>query len=133
MTGPDRLQARPRGVAAITALVFLVCGLLAMHHEASTLHVRDAAGGYAHAPRMTGHHRDTGQSDMHGQRHADGEAGECTLLTTFHQATSHAHAAPAVAVAAVTTVAPALAPPARDLRAADVYRLAPKTSPPAAA
>lgn len=131
MTGANRLQVRPRGVAAITALLFLVCGFLAMHHEAVVPHVRDVAGGYAHAPGLSEQHTGS-HSDVHGQRSSDGESGECALLTTFHQAASHAHSAPAVAVTAVTTAAFDPAPRARDVRALDVYRLAPKTSPPAA-
>lgn len=130
MTAAHRLQVRPRGVAAITALLFVVCGLWASYHEASVTHVRDAAGGYAHAPRLAGHH-DGGQPDVHGRAASDAEAGDCALLTTFHQAASHAHASPLVAEAAVTTVARLALPAARPTRALDVYRLAPKTSPPA--
>ena len=135
VTGAYRLQVRPRGVAAITAaitaLAFVLCGLLAMQHEASVPHVRDAAGGYAHASRLAGHHED-GQSDIHGQRPADADPGECALLTTFHQAASHTSSPPVLVVAAAPLAALALAAPARLARSSDVYRLAPKTSPPAA-
>jgi hypothetical protein len=125
------MQVRPRGVAAITALWFVVCGILAMQHEASTAHVRNRDGGFVHAAALTGHH--TGHdSDVHGQRDPDADNGDCALLTTFHQAASAHTGAPAlVAVSgSITTHAAPLR--AAGLRATAVYRLAPKTSPPAA-
>lgn len=122
---------RPRGVAAITALWFVLCGFLAMRHEALVPHVRGAAGEYAHASRLAGHHAE-GTSDVHGQRASDADLGDCALLTTFHQATSHAVSPPVLALAAAPAAALASALRAHESRARDVYRLAPKTSPPAA-
>jgi hypothetical protein len=126
------MQMRPRGVAAITALLFVVCGLLSARHEANTTHVRDRAGAFLHASSLIGHH--AGRNvDIHRQRDPHSDAGECALLTAFHQAASAEFAAPAIASTVRT-------PCVHDsLRAAvtpavtDVYRLAPKTSPPRAA
>jgi hypothetical protein len=117
-------------VAAITALCFVVCGVLAMRHEASTAHVRDLAGGYAHARTLAGNHAGH-DSDIHGQRNPDGETGDCALLTTFHQAASAHIAAPALIVAVATVTTDDLARHATAPGATAVYRLAPKTSPPA--
>jgi hypothetical protein len=123
---------RPRGVAAITALLFVVCGVLAAHHEASTAHVVDHAGGYVHARELAGHH--TGDhSDIHGQRDPDSDTGECALLTTFHQAASAQISAPALTLVAAAVATADVPPAASALDAIAVYRLAPKTSPPAAA
>jgi hypothetical protein len=123
---------RTRVVAAFTAVWLVVCGVLASQHEASVLHVRDAAGGYVHGKALDGHH--TGkQSDIHGQRNPDGDTGECALLTAFHQAASARVTPPAVVITARATDVQD-APRAATLAvAAAVYRLAPKTSPPAAA
>jgi hypothetical protein len=123
---------RPRGVAAITALLFVVCGMLAAHHEASTAHVVDHAGSYVHARELVGHH--TGDhSDIHGQRDPDSDTGECALLTTFHQAASAQLNAPVLHLVAATVATAPVPPAACALDAIAVYRLAPKTSPPAAA
>jgi hypothetical protein len=121
---------RARGVAAITALWLVVCGVLAMRHEASTAHVRDDAGGYVHARTLAGNHAGH-DSDIHGQHNPDAETGDCALLTTFHQAAS-AHVAAPVLVATTASVTTAdLARRATAPGATAVYRLAPKTSPPA--
>lgn len=124
------MQVRPRGVAAITALWFVVCGVLAMQHEASTAHVRNRAGGFVHAAMLTGHHSGH-DSDVHGQRDPDADNGDCALLTTFHQAAS-AHTSAPTLVAVSDTIAANDSPRrAVAARTAAVYRLAPKTSPPA--
>jgi hypothetical protein len=124
------MQVRPRGVAAITALWFVVCGVLAMQHEASTAHVRNRAGGFVHAAMLTGHH--TGHdSDIHGQRDPDADNGDCALLTTFHQASSAHTSAPALIAVADTITTHDTPRRAAVSRATAVYRLAPKTSPPA--
>jgi hypothetical protein len=132
VTGANRLQVRQRGVAAITALLFVVCGLLAQRHEASTLHVRTAAGGYVHAAQLDGHHVEN-NSDIHGQRDPDSDHGDCALLTTYHQAVSAHYSAPALVILAGRGALVAFTAPARRaLASSAIYRLAPKTSPPAA-
>jgi hypothetical protein len=132
VSAASRLQVRNRVIAACTAVWLVVCGVLASHHEATVLHVRDAAGEYVHAPGLDGHH--TGrQSDVHGQRDPGGDVGECALLTAFHQAASAQVTAPAVVTTARATHVEDLPPAATTVVAAAVYRLAPKTSPPIAA
>jgi hypothetical protein len=125
------MQVRPRGVAAITALWFVVCGVLAMQHEASTVHVRDRAGGFVHASTLTGHHAGN-VSDIHGQRDPEADTGDCALLTTFHQAASAHTSAPVMVAVSVAVTAHNTPRRATTSRATAVYRLAPKTSPPAA-
>jgi hypothetical protein len=125
------MQERPRGVAAITALLFVACGVLAMQHEASTVHVRDRAGGYVHASEVIGHHAGH-HADIHAQRDPHADTGECALLTAFHQAASAHTVAPAL-VAVSGPIQPHDLPPGASAAGANaVYRLAPKTSPPAA-
>ena len=123
---------RVRVVAATTAVWLIVCGLLAARHEATVAHVRDGAGGYMHARGLTGHHQGN-NSDIHGQRNPDADAGECALLTAFHQAASAHVTPPAVVATACATDVQDLVRAAPLRAAAAVYRLAPKTSPPAAA
>jgi len=110
----------------------MVCSLAALGHEATTAHVRDRAGRYLHARALAGHHASEGSSDVHGQRDPDGDTGDCALLTALHQAASapRAHAWQAAPLGATlpTSLALAAAAPA----AREIYRLAPKTSPPAA-
>jgi hypothetical protein len=124
------MQVLPRGVAAITALLVLVGGLLAARHEAAVAHARDRAGGYVHARTLESTH--TGHSsDIHGQRNPGAETSDCAVLTALHQVSSANVAAPAIAAIAHTyrdLPVPRALPAAA---IADVYRLAPKTSPPA--
>lgn len=122
---------RSRSVAAITALWLVVCGVLAMRHEATAAHVLDGAGAYVHANALTGYH--TGHdSDIHGQRDPEADGSHCALLNGFHQAASADVAPPSVRC--VPHTIQTLRAPSRARAAArtDVYRLAPKTSPPAA-
>jgi hypothetical protein len=122
---------RSRSVAAITALWLVVCGVLAMRHEASTAHVLDRTGAFVHARELA--HRHTGPvSDIHAQRDVDVDSEHCALLTGFHQAASADVARPTVACAALAIEAVRLLPAPRAAARVDVYRLAPKTSPPVA-
>jgi hypothetical protein len=123
---------RCRVIAAATALWFVACGVLAARHEATVAHVRDAAGSYVHGKALAGHH-DGHNSDIHGQRNPDADAGACALLSTYHQPASADISAPAVVATACTTHERHIAPATFLTTAAAVYRLAPKTSPPVAA
>jgi hypothetical protein len=125
------MHVRLRGVAAITALWFVACGVLAMRHEASTAHVLDRAGSWVHAKTLAGHHAGH-NSDIHGQRDPDGDAADCAVLTAFHQAASAQISAPALVAVPGTICTHATPRGAITAGAADVYRLAPKTSPPVA-
>jgi hypothetical protein len=124
------MQMLSHGIAATIALLLVVGGVLATHHGATTRHVRDSAGTYAHTAELADHHAGH-SSDIHGQRNSDADTGDCALLTAFHQ--------PAIAAlaAAVVVDAPRIshrhrsACTASAAAASDVYRLAPKTSPPA--
>jgi hypothetical protein len=127
----SRLQVRSRSVAAIVALWFAACGVLAMRHEASVAHVGDRAGGFVHAARLIGHHAGP-RSDIHGQRDPGADTGDCALVTASHQAASAGVVAPAIATALRTTIAEAAPRRAGPASSTDVLQLAPKTSPPAA-
>lgn len=131
MAGANRLQVRPRGVAAITAVWLVLCGVLAMRHEATTAHVGDGAGGYVHARVLAERHRGA-DSDFHGQRDPEADAGHCAILTGFHQPASAASAAPIELITVDAVRVPDLAHSATPRARGDVYRLAPKTSPPRA-
>lgn len=130
VTGANRLQVRPRGVAAITALLFVVCSVLAMRHEASVAHARTEAGGYRHVQELVSQHHGV-DSDIHAPRDPESDRGDCALLTAFHQPVTASLAAPALVLATVAqTTVDAVAPSVAPVALA-VYRLAPKTSPPA--
>lgn len=131
MASASSRQLCLRAIAAATALWLVLCGVLAARHEATVAHVRDAAGGYVHGKALVGHHAGH-QSDIHGQRQPDADAGECALLTAFHQPASADVMAPAVVTTARATHVRHTTPSASLAIAAAVYRLAPKTSPPAA-
>jgi hypothetical protein len=123
---------RIRVIAVATALWFVVCGVLSAQHEATVAHVRDAAGAYLHGKALAGHHKGR-TSDIHAQRNPDADAGECALLTAFHQPASAHVTTPAVTTTACATHVCHVAPATVPAVAAAVYRLAPKTSPPVAA
>ena len=109
----------------------VVCGVLAMRHEAITAHVVDNAGAYVHASALSAPHTG-GDSDVHGQRNPEADRGHCALLTGFHQAASAAIAPPALTLLAHAVRTPDAPPAPRFAARDDVYRLAPKTSPPVA-
>jgi hypothetical protein len=123
---------RVRVIAAVTALWLVTCGVLAARHEATVAHVRDAAGSYVHGTTLAGHHVGH-DSDVHRQRHPNADTGECALLTASHQPVSADVTAPVVVTTACATHVRHIARSASSVVAAEVYRLAPKTSPPAAA
>jgi hypothetical protein len=131
VAGASRLQVGSRGIAAITAVWLVVCGVLAMHHEASVAHVRDRAGAYVHARALLGHHAG-GDADIHGQRTPDADAGDCALLTAAHQAASAHVTAPAVVTTVRTSWVQHTRHAAIPAIATAILRLAPKTSPPVA-
>jgi hypothetical protein len=111
-------------------MFFVVCSFLAMRHEATIAHARTAAGGYVHAGELAGRHVGN-HSDIHGQRDPESDGGDCALLTTLHQAARVHVSTPAVVLtqvawSTVDVVALTAAP-----AAIAIYRLAPKTSPPA--
>jgi hypothetical protein len=119
-----------RAVAALSAALLIVIGLLGARHEASVAHVRDQKGDLVHAQELADHHKTGPAAHMHGREDHAHASGACALLAFLH--------APAVAArppgaALVLAVAHELGAPA--IAAAHVtiagYRLAPKTSPPA--
>jgi hypothetical protein len=126
-----RLQERRsrRAVAALSAALLLVIGLLGARHEAEVAHVRDGKGNFVHAQKLADHHEAGPAAHLHS-RAEHRHAGDCELLAFLH--------APAVSATPVAAIAaPALAdelgaPPIATVhRAIAGYRLAPKTSPPA--
>ena len=122
---------RSRGIAAITAVWLVVCGVVAMRHEAQVAHVRDRAGAYVHARALIGHHAGH-NADIHGQRNPDADVGDCALLTAAHQAASAHVTRPTVVTAARATCVQDTRRAAPPAVVAAILRLAPKTSPPVA-
>jgi len=124
------LHVRTRAGVAILALWFVMCGVLGRRHEAQVAHVVDPATGLVvHAQHLAGHHDPSKHSDIHGQDDA-GDHDACALSAAIHQA---AISTAAPVVARTTSAELALDPPrARAALAADIYRFAPKTSPPVA-
>jgi hypothetical protein len=117
-----------RIVVAAIAVLFVTSGLLGRRHEAQIAHVLDPSTGLVvHAQHLDGHHAPSKSSDIHGQ--ADGgDHDACALSAAIHQ---FAVAVVAPAVAHATPAILALDTPcSRAAALADVYRFAPKTSPP---
>jgi hypothetical protein len=135
---PERLRARrSRGVracAALTTLVFVAAGLLGALHEAATVHVRCAAHGElidSAGPVRTAV-RPVRDAIAPAQPSARGHGDDHCLLASAARASRTVPGSPAIAAAAVTIddlVAVPSAPIAAP--AAGLYRIAPKTSPPA--
>ena len=126
-TQQERRRPRARAIAAAAAVLLCAAGLLARHHQAEAIHVRDGAGGMHHAQHLAEQHESATVAHLHG-RAGDGHTDECTLLALAHQPVALASAP--TAPLPVSTYAP-LAPPAPiPVTAIAPYRFAPKTSPP---
>ena len=119
-----------RAVAALSAALLIVVGLLGARHEAEVAHVRDPQGAFVHAQKLSGHHESCSAADMHGRDEHRHASGACGLLAVLH---GSAISSRPPAVAAAPAIARDLeAPPIAAVPAAIAgYRLAPKTSPPA--
>jgi hypothetical protein len=120
-----------RRLLAVGAAVWLVVfGALGARHEARVTHVRDAqTGAVVHAGPSACHDHNP-VSHVHGTP-AAGDHDVCELLSVLHQS-----AEPAVAWAGISVVVlatPDRAPRAFEpvVRSRGVFRVAPKTSPPA--
>lgn len=119
--------------AALTALWFVACGVLGLRHQAQVDHVRDArTGAVHHAPRMIGAHcADEPTPDVHGRADVDGEDAPCELGSAHHAGGPLAVWRP-IAVVSHPSFTEVAAPTRRAGRPGRVFRIAPKTSPPAA-
>ncbi len=119
----------PRIVAALTALWLVVGGVLAGRHEAEVQHCTDLDGHSVHAPKMVGAHT-SDTSDVHA---LDGAADHdvCAIELALHQAGNAASSnRPAIRAPHVRIVSEIVVEEATR-SARPVFRLAPKTSPPA--
>lgn len=118
-----------RAVAIATALMLVCVGLLARWHAADTAHAEEHSGRVVHAQALADHHEHSGTAHLH-EREAHGHAGDCHLLAMAH--------APVAVVATLVVATPiesttTIAIPRMAVRVAVApYRIAPKTSPPAA-
>jgi hypothetical protein len=119
-----------RAVAALSAALLIIVGLLGARHEAEVAHVRDRKGDVVHAQRLAEHHEAGPTAHMHSREASRHDLGACDLVAALHAAVVSSRPPAAVAVAAI----------ARDLGEPPIavihgaiagYRLAPKTSPPA--
>ena len=120
--------------AALAAVVLVFSSLLGMLHEATTAHVRCAAHGeLVDSDGLTTAAAGPACGTIAGaQPSARGHGDEHCLLASAARAARIAPRSPAVVVALVTVDRLVAAPPGRaPVRAAVLYRIAPKTSPPA--
>ncbi len=133
--GRRSTPVRPeRASAALAALVFLLTGVLGMVHEATTAHVRCAAHGElvdsdGLAAAVVGPACGTiASAPVRARGHGD----EHCLLASAVRASRIAPRPPILIVAIAAVDALMTPPPERAAaRAAGLYRIAPKTSPPA--
>ncbi len=128
-----QLRRSRRAIALLLAGCVVFAGLAALRHETAVAHVRGAlTGELEHAHALADYHELSTTPHLHGRDvDAHAEAGACHLLAALDHSTilpGSPLTSSTVRPLAVTAVLPfALEPPARA-----VYRLAPKTSPPAA-
>jgi len=125
-----RASGARRVLAAIAGVWLVAWAVFAMRHEAQVAHVLDhATGQMVHADRAIGEHTGN-QSDYHATSPVDGDHDACGICSALHQA------ARPEALHAIVVRAPEGTPASWSIRArsefanAEVYRLAPKTSPP---
>ena len=123
-----------RASAALAAIVLVFSSLLGMLHEATTAHVRCAAHGeLVDSDGLTAVAAGPACGTIAGaQPSARGHGDEHCLLASAVRASRIAPRSPAVVAAIVTVDLLVTAPPGRtSASAALLYRIAPKTSPPA--
>lgn len=121
-----------RAIALLLAGCVVFAGLAALRHEAAVAHVQGAlTGELEHAHALADFHELSTTPHLHGRKVETGtETGVCALLAALDHATmvpcssSASSAAQPAAVTAVLVLSHA--PPTYTL-----FRLAPKTSPPA--
>jgi hypothetical protein len=108
----------------------LFSGVLGRSHEAQVAHVVDPhTGELRHASGMVGVHTGT-HSDYHAASDRDSDTEVCPIVAALHQAVDPSVAHPiAFDASAVACTLPITT--AGIARVTHVYRLAPKTSPPA--
>lgn len=120
--------------AALTTLAFLAASVLGALHEAATVHVRCAAHGElidstGPVPSDVPSARD---AIAPAQSSARGHGDDHCLIAAAARASRTVPGSPAIAVPAVAAIDRAALPPATPAPAsASLYRIAPKTSPPA--
>ena len=132
----NRLRVGLRVQAALTTLVFLVAGLLGVLHEATTTHVRCAAHGElvdSDAPVAAVRSLPATHAQLTDAQPSAGEHGdEHCLIVSAVRASRVAPLSPAISAATVAIVDLVfVASGVVQLPSASVYRIAPKTSPPA--
>ncbi len=118
-----------RGAVAVAMAAWLVlAGTLALRHEADVAHATDARGALVHGAHAVGHR--AGKADhLHAGTGRDHD--ECSLAAALRQPGA-AHAMPARITAPPCAIAITAPRATIAARAASLYRLAPKTSPPRA-
>lgn len=121
-----------RAIALLLAGCVVFAGLAALRHETTVAHVHGAlTGELEHAHALADFHELSTTPHLHGRNVETGtDTGACTLLASLDHATI-LPGSPAASTGAQPAAIVAIAilpfdPPARAL-----YRLAPKTSPPA--
>jgi len=124
-----RASRARRALAVVVSFSFVLSVVLASHHEATATHVVDPhTGQLRHADAIDGNHTGT-QSDYHatGDGHSDNDL--CALSAMLHQAArpSVGHAVALVSRAVLQVPA---TPRGVAFTYADIFRIAPKTSPP---
>jgi len=126
-----QLRRGPRAIALLLTGCVLFAGLAALRHEATVAHAHGALTGAAeHTHALAELHELSTTPHLHGRNveaHAD---GACTLLAALDHSTiltrATCHDAAPRPIIQVAQLAVTLTPLAHAL-----YRLAPKTSPPA--
>ncbi|HEY0482809.1 MAG TPA: hypothetical protein VGD37_35050 [Kofleriaceae bacterium] len=121
--------------AALTAIVFVVAGLLGVVHEATTAHARCAAHGELvdrEGPVAAVAAPVSSQDQIETTRPAArGHGDEHCLLASGLRASRIAAGSPAITAAVAIVDHTVILTPAAPRAPAGLYRIAPKTSPPA--
>lgn len=126
----SRASRARRLFAAVACAWLILAGLLGARHEAQVAHVVDSrTGELRHASAFVGTH--TGdQSDYHAASDGDADTDVCAITATLHQAARSENAPVVVITAPRLELRSPISLTALATISANVYRLAPKTSPP---
>lgn len=127
-----QLRRGRRAIALVLAGCVVLSGLAALRHETTVAHVHGALSGeLEHAHELADFHELSTTPHLHGRSDdAHVEAGACALLAALDHATI-LPGSPAAATAALPVAVTTLAVVTPETPALALYRLAPKTSPPA--
>ncbi|MEO8704492.1 MAG: hypothetical protein ABI867_30845, partial [Kofleriaceae bacterium] len=121
-------DVKRRAIALVTSMLVLACGVLALRHQATVVHVHDVSGAEVHASTVDCHDSTRPTHVHEAPEQPAHDAGACALTGVLHGNPAAITEHRELAVLPVVETSPAIA--IVHFRQASLLRAAPKTSPP---